>query len=137
LRGVDSFLLAGRRCGFPQTVILSNPTINPKSKGRSVGDQGNPGAAIDPGKSDQRTVQYVTHVKPPPAQSTLVQNDKIRLLVNRKPVEVALSRLSQADRDFMENMSAALAKKKRDIGRNGGVSQKRSGSTDHPPRKTH
>ena len=48
---------------------------------------------------------------PPPAKPTLVRNEKIRLLVNQKPVEVALSRLCQADRDFIEDMKTALAKK--------------------------
>lgn len=50
-------------------------------------------------------------IMPPPEEPTLVRGGKIRLLINRKPVEVALDRLCQADRDFIEEMKAALAKK--------------------------
>jgi hypothetical protein len=133
-----------------QTEIPPNPIITPKSKSRSVGGSVNPGALIDPGKSDQPTVRYVTHVvlfdyrmwssaegkpleakliafedlivetpkgaaepvmPPPPAKPTVVRNGKIRLLIDQKPVEVALSRLCQADRDFIVDLEAALAKK--------------------------
>ena len=47
----------------------------------------------------------------PPANPTLIRDGKIRLLVKKKPVEVALDRLSQADREFIDQMKAALAKK--------------------------
>jgi hypothetical protein len=47
----------------------------------------------------------------PPANPTLIRDGKIRLLVKQKPVEVALDRLSQADREFIDQMKAALAKK--------------------------
>ncbi len=42
-----------------------------------------------------------TPPEPPatPQHPTVVRGDKVRLLVNRKPVEVPLSRLSQTDRD--------------------------------------
>lgn len=38
----------------------------------------------------------------PPKHPTVVKGDKVRLLVNKKPVEVAVSRLSQGDREFIE-----------------------------------
>lgn len=47
----------------------------------------------------------------PPAHPTVTRGGKIRLLVNKKPVEVALDSLSQADREFIDQMKAALAKK--------------------------
>lgn len=43
----------------------------------------------------------------PPKHPTVVRGDKVRLLVNRKPVEVPLSRLSQADQDFIERIRRA------------------------------
>lgn len=49
--------------------------------------------------------------KPPP-HPTVVRGDKVRLLPsNNKPVEVALSRLSQPDRDFIEQLRKAHAAK--------------------------
>lgn len=47
----------------------------------------------------------------PPANPTLIRDGKIRLLVKQKPVEIAIDRLSQADREFIDQMKAALAKK--------------------------
>ena len=47
----------------------------------------------------------------PPANPTITRGGKIRLLVNQKPVETALDRLSQADREFIGELQAALAKK--------------------------
>lgn len=47
----------------------------------------------------------------PPAHPTVTREGKIRLLVGKKPVEIALDRLSQADREFIDQMKAALAKK--------------------------
>lgn len=47
----------------------------------------------------------------PPANPTLIRDGKIRLLVKQKPVEIALDRLSLADREFVDQMKAALAKK--------------------------
>ncbi len=47
----------------------------------------------------------------PPEHPTVVRNGKARLLVNKKPVEIALDRLSQQDREFIEDIKAALAKK--------------------------
>lgn len=47
----------------------------------------------------------------PPANPTLIRDGKIRLLVKQKPVEISLDRLSLADREFIDQMKAALAKK--------------------------
>ncbi len=47
----------------------------------------------------------------PPAHPTVTREGKIRLLVGKKPVEIALDRLSQSDREFIDQMKAALAKK--------------------------
>ena len=47
----------------------------------------------------------------PPANPTLIRDGKIRLLVKNKPVEIALDRLSLSDREFIDQMKAALAKK--------------------------
>lgn len=47
----------------------------------------------------------------PPANPTVTRDGKIRLLVNKKPVEVALDRLCQSDREFIDQMKASLAKK--------------------------
>lgn len=43
----------------------------------------------------------------PPAQVTVVRDGKVRLLVGGKAVELALSRLSQEDRDFIERVRKA------------------------------
>ncbi len=47
----------------------------------------------------------------PPANPTVTRGGKVRLLVDRKPVEIALDRLSEQDREFVEGIKAALAKK--------------------------
>jgi hypothetical protein len=47
----------------------------------------------------------------PPAHPTVTRDGKIRLLVNKKPVEVAQEKLSQSDREFIDQMKAALDKK--------------------------
>ena len=47
----------------------------------------------------------------PPPNPTVIREGKIRLLVGQKPVEVALERLAQADREFVDQIRAALAKK--------------------------
>ena len=47
----------------------------------------------------------------PPANPTVTRGGKVRLLVNQKPVETALDRLSEADREFIGQVQAALAKK--------------------------
>lgn len=51
--------------------------------------------------------------EPPPAPKhpTVIRDGKARLLVNNKPMEVALSRLSQADQDFVEQIRKAHAPK--------------------------
>lgn len=46
-----------------------------------------------------------------PATPTVVKDGRARLLVNTKPFELALERLSQADRDFIENIRGAVARK--------------------------
>lgn len=47
----------------------------------------------------------------PTTTPTLIKDGKVRLLVNRKPFELAVDRLSQPDRDFIENLRAAIQKK--------------------------
>ena len=46
----------------------------------------------------------------PPAHPTVLRDGKVRLLVNKKPVEVALSSLSVADQEFVGQIRDALAK---------------------------
>ena len=47
----------------------------------------------------------------PPALPTVTRDGKVRLLVEQKVVELALSRLSQSDREFIDQIKTALAKK--------------------------
>ena len=47
----------------------------------------------------------------PPARPTVIRDGKIRLLVNQKPVELALEKLSQQDREFVGQIQAAIARK--------------------------
>jgi len=47
----------------------------------------------------------------PTTSPTLVKDGKVRLLVNKKPFEIVLDKLSQPDRDFIENLSSAIQKK--------------------------
>ncbi len=47
----------------------------------------------------------------PPANPTVTRGGKVRLLVDKKPVEIALDRLSAQDREFIGQIQAALAKK--------------------------
>ena len=47
----------------------------------------------------------------PPANPTVTRGGKVRLLVDKKPVEIALDRLSEQDREFIGQIQAALAKK--------------------------
>jgi hypothetical protein len=49
----------------------------------------------------------------PPANPTIVKDGKARLLVDEKPCEIALDRLSQIDRDFVEGIRAAATKRSR------------------------
>jgi len=44
----------------------------------------------------------------PPARFTVIQQDKIRLLVNNKPFEVPLEKLSAEDQAFAKKVEAAL-----------------------------
>lgn len=46
-----------------------------------------------------------------PKHPTVVRNGKIRVLMDRKPVEIPLSRLSQGDQDFVEVVRKANEKK--------------------------
>jgi len=45
----------------------------------------------------------------PPAHPTVVRGGKVRLLIERKACEVTLERLSQPDRDFIEQIRTARA----------------------------
>ncbi len=45
-----------------------------------------------------------------PDKPTLIREGKIRVLVNQKPVEVPLERLSEADRKYVEDLNARLPK---------------------------
>lgn len=47
----------------------------------------------------------------PPKNPTVTREEKIRLLINQKPVEILLSRLSQADQEFVAKIKAALSTK--------------------------
>ena len=49
----------------------------------------------------------------PPANPTIVKDGKARLLVDNKPYEIALDRLSQIDRNFIEGIRAVAAKPSR------------------------
>jgi len=48
----------------------------------------------------------------PPAHPSLVRDGKVRLLINNKACEVKLERLSQADRDFIEQLRTVREKEK-------------------------
>jgi len=45
-----------------------------------------------------------------PEKPTLIRDGKVRLLVNNKPHEIALGRLSAEDRQFVEDLNARLPK---------------------------
>jgi hypothetical protein len=45
-----------------------------------------------------------------PDKPTLIRDGKIRLLVNQKPVEVPLERLSAEDRQYVDDLNARLPK---------------------------
>jgi len=47
----------------------------------------------------------------PPTNPTVTRSGKVRLLVGKNPVEVALDRLSEQDREFVDGIKAALTKK--------------------------
>lgn len=54
----------------------------------------------------------VTPASPvPPEFPTVVREDKIRVLVKQKPIEVPIQRLSQGDRDFIEQVRKSYTKK--------------------------
>ena len=44
----------------------------------------------------------------PPGKPTVVRDGKVRLLVNQKPFEVSLDRLSPADQEFVNTMKRAV-----------------------------
>ncbi len=48
---------------------------------------------------------------PPPARPTVIKDGKVRLLVDKKPYEVPLQRLSARDVEFIQQIRAALEKK--------------------------
>jgi hypothetical protein len=58
-------------------------------------------SAADAGKMDQPKL---------PARPTVLRGQTIRLLIDQKTFEVPLDRLSQADRDFVTERDAAIAK---------------------------
>ena len=47
----------------------------------------------------------------PPAHPTVVKDGRARLLVRNKPYELPLERLSDPDREFVESVRAALARR--------------------------
>lgn len=47
----------------------------------------------------------------PPETPTVIRDGKARLLIKQKPVEIALTRLSQADQDFIEQTRKAYTRK--------------------------
>jgi hypothetical protein len=57
--------------------------------------------------------QVATSAQPPamPTNPTVVRDGKVRLLSGKAPYEVPLDRLSQPDRDFVENIRTAVANK--------------------------
>ena len=65
-------------------------------------DAANPAAA-------REAVQKAPPAKMP-AKPTLIRDGKIRLLVNKNPVEVPLERLSDDDRKYVEDLNARLPK---------------------------
>jgi hypothetical protein len=58
-------------------------------------------SAADAGKMDPLKL---------PSRPTVLRGQTIRLLIDQKPFEVPLDRLSQADRDFVTERDAAIAK---------------------------
>ncbi len=56
--------------------------------------------------------EAVAKAPPPkmPEKPTLIREGKIRLLVNQKPVEVPLERLSDEDRKYVNDLNARLPK---------------------------
>ena len=65
---------------------------------------------------EDMTVEGVQGAAPPtapepPKSPTVTRAEKIRLLVDRKPVELPLSRLSQGDRDFVAEGQSRLREK--------------------------
>lgn len=48
---------------------------------------------------------------PPPEHPTVVRDGKVRLLIDRKPVVVALEKLSEADRQLIATLESSLAAK--------------------------
>lgn len=62
---------------------------------------------------DPATARAVAEKAPPakpPTKFTLIRNGKVRLLVDHKPYEVPLERLSEGDRKFVEDLNARLPK---------------------------
>jgi len=47
----------------------------------------------------------------PPKKPTVTREEKIRLLINQKPVEILLKRLSQADQEFIAKVKTGISTK--------------------------
>ena len=48
---------------------------------------------------------------PPPAKPTVIRDQKVRLFINQKAVEVPLDRLVQSDQELIAQIQAGIAKK--------------------------
>lgn len=64
---------------------------------------------VEEGRAGQAQPTSSAHAMP--ANPTVVRDGKARLLAGKTPYEVALDRLSQPDRDFIEGIRLAAAKK--------------------------
>jgi hypothetical protein len=103
---------------FAQVDFPGNPTVTPKGfKTRQVGGGVNPGKPLDAKliAFEDLVAQAPKGSQPamptPPSNPTVIRDGKVRLLVNQKPVELALEKLSEQDRDFVGQIKAALDKK--------------------------
>jgi hypothetical protein len=50
-------------------------------------------------------------IPPPPAKPTVIRDQKVRLFINQKAVEIPLARLGQADQELIEQIQVAITKK--------------------------
>ena len=64
-----------------------------------------------PTAAEARAAAMSAPAPKPPAKFTLVRDGKIRLLVNNKPYEVALDRISEDDRAFAKQVEESLNRK--------------------------
>jgi hypothetical protein len=62
---------------------------------------------------DLKTESIKGEPAPPPpkltGKPTVISNGKVRLLVDQKPYEIALDKLSAADREFVDNVKQSVA----------------------------